>query len=541
MSKTVLLIENDVATARAQAEALEGAGFTVRSTGDGKEGLDLAREIQPDAVVLCVELPRMSGYSICQKLKKDDSLKAIPLVLTSSEATAETFEAHRKLKARAEEYLLKPFTPETLLELLGGLVGLPEVAEAEVEPVDEEVVSLEEDLGLQALVAEPEGDLPALDLAALPDEPSAPGGEATGVEDEDLRLLDDAFEGLAAPAPAPEGDGPREGDRPVAAEELEAADASLPAEDEAPPDALGALAAEADRALGSLIDDEGPALQAFGSPAPAPPEVDAGPPLASSPRLEPTPPSPALAGPPPADGAGERRLQAELAEARAALAARDAEIGDLHDQVDRLTHRALEAESASADSAAEAAALKARADSISAQVKRTEADLRAGREELRRAADQARGLEDRARAAEERLRVAEEKGLAAESQVADARRQLEARVAELAAARQEAARVEELERKLQELETEVIVARGEVEGARAEVENRTEELRQRIAELEAANAKNEERVVKAYLKIKGDEKLREKARKAVAIAQQLLEEALPQETSERRGAAAKVE
>ena len=68
----------------------------------------------------------MSGYLVCQKLKKDDALKALPLVLTSAEATEETFEKHRTLKARADEYLLKPYTPEALVEKLGALVGLPE-------------------------------------------------------------------------------------------------------------------------------------------------------------------------------------------------------------------------------------------------------------------------------------------------------------------------------------------------------------------------------------------------------------------------------
>ena len=73
------------------------------------------------------------------------------------------------------------------------------------------------------------------------------------------------------------------------------------------------------------------------------------------------------------------------------------------------------------------------------------------------------------------------------------------------------------------------MAQGEAEGARDEVESRTAELRKRISELEATSAKNEERVLKAYQKIKGDEKVKDKVRKAIAIAAQLLEEGLPAE------------
>src|SRR5512142_809707 len=154
MPKKILLIENDSAFAAGISESLEATGFEVRTTGDGKEGLDLARDWAPDAVVLCVELPGMSGYLVCQKIKKDDALKALPLVLTSAEATEETFEKHKTLKARADEYLLKPYTPEALVEKLGALVGLPEGAGAEDAGADgateEEVVSLEEEMGLEA-------------------------------------------------------------------------------------------------------------------------------------------------------------------------------------------------------------------------------------------------------------------------------------------------------------------------------------------------------------------------------------------------------
>jgi hypothetical protein len=74
------------------------------------------------------------------------------------------------------------------------------------------------------------------------------------------------------------------------------------------------------------------------------------------------------------------------------------------------------------------------------------------------------------------------------------------------------------------------------DSARAELERRGAEAERRVTELEAVNAKHEERVVKAYQKIKSDEKIREKTRKALAIALQLLDEritgAAPKDPSE---------
>lgn len=707
MPTTILLIENDAGFAREITEALEGAGYQVRLTGDGKEGLDLAREVAPAAIVLCVELPKMSGYSICQKLKKDEALRAIPLVLTSAEATQETFEQHKKLKARAEDYLLKPYGAQALLDKLAPLAGAPELAE----PLDEEVVSLEEELGAGPLGGDPGEELPSLELGDLGDEPAG-GVSAQSVEDADLRLLDAAFAGLstepaAADEPQPEPlmvheapdagaalDLALEGEQPVTVAELDAAADSLPVADDGPGRAqLGGLGDEADLALDALGQDTSAAealdaLDALGAPAAdaaavrideepleveglaglgglaQPPPLDLGPELAAALDLAPEAPSPAVRGasadalraagiallgdpapptgglrmvPAPAEPAGPdltaelapdapsflaassaslARLEAELAETRAAVAARDAELNELHDRLDAVTHRAVDAESALSERDAEIASARARAEALAGQVKRGEADLKAGRDDARRAADQVRAAEDKVRAAEaqaaaaaERSRAAEalvatgraeaaeqvraaearaatavEQGRAAEALVAaaeqragaaqaeaeqaragaaeqvraadslatatraeaerhrlaqvEASRALDAKVAELALALAAAARLEAVEREVEELKTELIVARGEVEGARSEVEKRGAELRRRISDLEAGNAKNEERVVKAYLKIKGDEKVRDKARKALAIALQLLEEGLPPEPAQPRPPAA---
>jgi CheY-like chemotaxis protein len=639
MSTTILLIENDAGFARQVSEALEARGFQVRLTGDGKEGLELAREISPAGIVLCVELPKMSGYSICQKLKKDEALRSIPLVLTSAEATPETFESHKKLKARAEDYLLKPYSPADLINRLAPLTGLPAM------PVEEgggteEVALIEADLGLEPLGGEAEAQLAALDLSTLPDEPVA-GGEASpaGHEDEDLRFLDDAFEGLSTSAAAPAIPS-RGGDRepsPAAARPFEAGapdtgGASLPGQGAAPAGGgPGGLASEAQLALGALpspeagrtapgaLDGPGAPEATATRPPPAVPPLDLGPELAAAFGLEPrspaAPPQGAVdedrgatgmaslaerlasqrpAGPGEGGMAELARLEGELTDRRAALAAAEAEVRNLSGRLEAVTRRATEAEAALTERDAEIRTLRTRADALLEQNHREEAALEAAREEARRSANQARAAEERARAAEEkigaaetraaaasdrsseateRLAAAEERARGHEAQAASASekirgteaqllasraaeekaraalgevsRSLEAKVAELALAAAAAARLAAAEHELDELKTELIVARGEAEGARSEVDRRSAEFKKRIAELEAANTKNEDRVVKAYLKIKGDEKVRDKARKALSIASQLLEEGLPAEPAASRptapGPSAKLE
>jgi CheY-like chemotaxis protein len=88
----VLIIDSESAVAKELDDAFKGKGADTHVTGDGSEALQLARSHKPDLIVLCVELSRGSGYSVCNKLKKDAGLSSIPLILTSSQATEETFE-----------------------------------------------------------------------------------------------------------------------------------------------------------------------------------------------------------------------------------------------------------------------------------------------------------------------------------------------------------------------------------------------------------------------------------------------------------------
>jgi CheY-like chemotaxis protein len=561
MPKTILLIENDAPFAEEMSGALEAMGYQVRISSDGKDGLELAKDLNPDAIVLCVELPRLSGYSICNKLKKDEALRSIPLVLTSSEATEEVFDDHRKLKVRAEAYLIKPYVSATLLEKLAALIGLPDggdapaVAAAEPPPDDaaggdEEVVSLEDELGLEPFAGEPGEELPTLDLDSLPDEPAAPVA-GDGDLEEDLKLLDDAFDGLSAPAPkatpqrSPAITADEDGqasdlaiekamgvDRPVTSEDLEAASASLPEEDESSARAdLGGLDDETELALGALGDASPPpvasafeALDALGS-------VDEPPAAPSAPPASPVEAMAAgaaavlaTAGGAAADALGAssgigsadlERLESELAEREAVLAARDASLRELKAKL-------REIESALGEKVAEAASHQARGDTLAAQAKKAEADTRSAREESRLAVEQARAAKTSADGAEERAASAAARLTAAESRC---------RAAELEAAtqRRAAEQAAEADHEVERLGAELIALRRDADGARVEAERRAGELKRRIIELEAANAKNEERVVKAYLKIKGDEKVRDKARKALSIALQLLEEGLPAE------------
>lgn len=131
MSKSVLIVEKDLALMKELREGLKAKGFEVDETTDGKGAPELIRKKKPGVVVLAVDLDAgQNGYIICKKLKSDDDLKGVPVLIIGD---PKGFAQHQKLKTRAEEYLGKPLNAATLVDGVGKLIGFPEMAAAAVE------------------------------------------------------------------------------------------------------------------------------------------------------------------------------------------------------------------------------------------------------------------------------------------------------------------------------------------------------------------------------------------------------------------------
>ena len=111
----VLIFENDPSFAVELRAELSALGCTVQVFDDGNTGLIAAATQRPDLILLSVELPRINGFSICNKIKKDPQLNSVPLIILSSESTPETFEQHSRLPTRAQDYVRKPIVFNELL------------------------------------------------------------------------------------------------------------------------------------------------------------------------------------------------------------------------------------------------------------------------------------------------------------------------------------------------------------------------------------------------------------------------------------------
>ncbi len=116
MSKKVLIFESDAGFASELSGGFSRLGCDVTVVEDSTQGLQAAARDRPDLIVLTVELPRSNGFSVCNKLKRDAGLQAVPVLILSSDSTEETFDHHRRLRGRADDYVKKPVAFDELLE-----------------------------------------------------------------------------------------------------------------------------------------------------------------------------------------------------------------------------------------------------------------------------------------------------------------------------------------------------------------------------------------------------------------------------------------
>jgi DNA-binding response OmpR family regulator len=107
----ILVVEDDPIIRQTVDYALRRAGFTTRTSGDGIEALQMARDTPPDLILLDVMLPGMNGFEFADQLRRTDPDVAVVMVT----ALGEERDTVRGLDAGADDYVTKPFSMEELL------------------------------------------------------------------------------------------------------------------------------------------------------------------------------------------------------------------------------------------------------------------------------------------------------------------------------------------------------------------------------------------------------------------------------------------
>jgi CheY-like chemotaxis protein len=112
----VLVVDDNVDLARGLARLLQIHGHDVRIAFDGPTGLDEAKNLRPDVVLLDIGLPGMDGYQLAAHLRRDETVKDATLIAISGYGQEEDLRLARE--AGFDHHLVKPIISDDLIKLL---------------------------------------------------------------------------------------------------------------------------------------------------------------------------------------------------------------------------------------------------------------------------------------------------------------------------------------------------------------------------------------------------------------------------------------
>lgn len=507
MSKTILIVEGDPSQSRHLASMLESKGFRVEETLDGKGSLDRIRQDRPDLVLMAVDLSAgQNGYILCGKAKKDDDLRDVPLIIVGN---PDGFAPHRKLRTRADDYVSKPIDEDALLTAVSGLIGLPEGAASDV--ADEVELSTE----AEEITVDPDrldeafSDLTATDDFVEEDAsisvevPLEKTGEALiEHDDSDFSESTRPWEGSSL-----DDDEATHVGAPPSALPSPGAYTPMPAD----PNELRHLRSQVAE-LQATLDDT---LARFSTLQGQVQEMEV--------ELE-QKSTELVTARATSSGASTRdtlalkeaanRKDKEILRLRGEINERDQEIVELREREVQLETGAAEEGDVRARLEAQLQTVTQRADQLAADKRRLENEVQQVQQEGRGAIARASAMEAEIAGLQSEVEAQRSRADAAEASLGSVRSDLEAAQRALA---NETVRAAE--------------AREEVEALRSELTEQIDtfsaqaiELRDELATQKEAAERNEERATRLYARIRADEKLREKTKKALAVAQQLVEE-----------------
>jgi two-component system, cell cycle response regulator DivK len=110
---TVLVVDDHEDNRRILRDLLRSAGYEVVEATTGEDGVPTAKARVPDMILMDIQLPGIDGYETTRRIKAEESLRRIPLIVVTSYALSG--DDAKAIAAGADAYVAKPFSPRAML------------------------------------------------------------------------------------------------------------------------------------------------------------------------------------------------------------------------------------------------------------------------------------------------------------------------------------------------------------------------------------------------------------------------------------------
>ena len=119
----VLIVDDEPNILLSLQFLMKKAGYDVRTAKDGEQALaEVARE-KPDIILLDVMMPKLDGFSVCQRIKSDPALSSVRIVMLT--ARGRDVEREKGISLGADDYITKPFSSKDAIDRVAAPLARP--------------------------------------------------------------------------------------------------------------------------------------------------------------------------------------------------------------------------------------------------------------------------------------------------------------------------------------------------------------------------------------------------------------------------------
>jgi CheY-like chemotaxis protein len=131
VSFNLLLADDSITIQKVVELILADEDCEIRSANNGEEALSLLTSFHPDIILADTDMPAIDGYALCERIKQEPAMNAIPVILLTG--AFEPLDEERARQVRADDYLIKPFEAQELIQKINeALAGKAFPVESEV-------------------------------------------------------------------------------------------------------------------------------------------------------------------------------------------------------------------------------------------------------------------------------------------------------------------------------------------------------------------------------------------------------------------------